>query len=102
MDREKVVKGLEHCKIGDCVGCPYDQIRKESLHGKHYKLELVCNEQLTEDILALLKEDETRIQYLNDHIEMCKEEVERLHKEQENASKRKPVIVCPHCGKKVK
>lgn len=25
-----------------------------------------------------------------------------LLKEQENASKRKPVIVCPHCGKRVK
>ena len=25
-----------------------------------------------------------------------------LLKEQENASKRNPVIVCPHCGKRVK
>lgn len=55
-DMEKVIKGLEHCKIGDCAGCPYDQIREESLHGKRDKLELVCNEQLTEDILSLLKE----------------------------------------------
>ena len=54
------------------------------------------------DALALLKDDETWIQYLNDHIAMCKEEVERLYKEQENASKRNPVIVCPHCGKRVK
>ena len=56
MDRENVIKGLEHCKIGDCVGCPYDKIREESLHGKHDKWELVCNEQLTEDILSLLTE----------------------------------------------
>lgn len=56
MDRENVINGLEHCKIGDCVGCPYDPIREESLHGKHDKWELVCNEQLTEDILSLLKE----------------------------------------------
>lgn len=55
-DMENVVKGLECCKIGDCVGCPYDQIREESLHGKHDKWKLVCNEQLTEDILSLLKE----------------------------------------------
>lgn len=54
-DMEKAIKGLEHCRIGDCVGCPYDQIREESLHGKHDKWELVCNEQLTEDILSLLK-----------------------------------------------
>jgi hypothetical protein len=25
-----------------------------------------------------------------------------LLKEQENASKRNPVIICPHCGKRVK
>lgn len=56
LDRENVIKGLEHCKIGDCVGCPYDQIREESLHGKRDKWELVCNEQLTEDILSLLTE----------------------------------------------
>lgn len=64
MDREKVIKGLEHCKIGDCVGCPYDQIKEESLHGKHDKYVLVCNEQLTEDILALLKEQEEETQNL--------------------------------------
>lgn len=59
-DREKAISGLEHCKIGDCVGCPYDQIREESLHGKHDKWELVCNEQLTEDILAILEEREVK------------------------------------------
>ena len=56
LDIENVIKGFEHCKIGDCVGCPYDQIRKESLHGKRETWELVCNEQLTEDILSLLTE----------------------------------------------
>ena len=30
------------------------------------------------------------------------EKVKELLKEQENASKRNPVIVCPHCGKRVK
>ena len=58
MDREKAINGLEHCKRGYCAGCPYDLIREESLHGKHDKWGLVCNEQLTEDILALLKEQE--------------------------------------------
>ena len=55
-----------------------------------------------DETIVLLKDDETWIQYINDHIAMCKEEVERLYKEQENASKRNPVIVCPHCGKRVK
>ena len=58
MDRENVIKGLEHCKHGYCNGCPYDQIREESLHGKHDRLGLVCNEQLTEDILSLLRAEE--------------------------------------------
>lgn len=58
VELDKVIKGLEHCKIGKCVECPYDQIKEESLHGKHDKWELVCNEQLTEDILSLLKEQE--------------------------------------------
>lgn len=60
IDSEKAVNGLEHCKNGDCVGCPYDRIREESLHGKHDKWKLVCNEQLTEDIVAILKEREVR------------------------------------------
>ena len=30
------------------------------------------------------------------------DDVLALLKEQENASKRNPVIVCPHCGKRVK
>ncbi len=58
MTRKEVINGLEHCKTGDCVGCPYDQIKEESLHGKHNKWKLVCNEQLTEDVLSLLKEQE--------------------------------------------
>ena len=87
IDREKVINGLEQCISADktCFGCPYDGTN--------------CTITLSADALAMLNEDETRIQYLKDHIAMYKEEVER---EQENASKRNPVIVCPHCGKRVK
>ena len=86
MDREKVINGLEHCKIGDCVGCPYDQIREESLHGKHDKWELSCNEQLTEDILSLLKEQEEQIKTRDESLEKAREEIKWLRgmlKEQE-------------------
>lgn len=24
VDRDKVIRGLEHCTTGDCEGCPYD------------------------------------------------------------------------------
>lgn len=34
-------------------------------------------------------------------IQGCKDAIALLN-EQENASKRNPVIVCPHCGKRVK
>ena len=56
-----------------------------------------------------MKEYNVPIQSLIDHIKTAidvdpwaKEMVEELLKEQENASKRNPVIVCPHCGKRVK
>lgn len=98
IDREKVIKGLEHCISryvdGLCDDCPY-----MGELDKSYMIPMKCKEIIMRDALDLLKDDETRIQYLKDHIAMCKEEVER---EQENASKRKPVIVCPHCGKRVK
>ena len=44
--------------------------------------------------------------YKNGEYLDCREELLTdalsLLKEQENASKRNPVIVCPHCGKRVK
>lgn len=40
-------------------------------------------------------------QFRCDGQQMMKDALELL-KEQENASKRNPVIVCPHCGKRVK
>lgn len=92
MDRDKVIKDLEEYRDREFV--------KEGItvfdNDPRYRKLIIGN------ALALLKDDETWIQYLNDHIAMCKEEVERLYKEQENASKRNPVIVCPHCGKRVK
>ena len=54
MDREKVIKGLEHCIINhdsrDCTSCPY-------YHGD-------CVDDLCADALALLKEQEEKIRQL--------------------------------------
>jgi hypothetical protein len=73
MDREKVIKGLECCIQSDIgVFCSEDC--------PYYDVDdedNSCETQMKQDALALLKE-------------------------QENASKRNPVIVCPHCGKRVK
>ena len=49
-DVEKVINGLECCKHGDCVNCPYDELKTNESH------KLICNAQLTEDILSLIKE----------------------------------------------
>ena len=71
-DREKVIKGLEICSTAH---------RDGSYHCGDCPYESdednVCGEKLCADALALLKE-------------------------QENEKKRNPVIVCPHCGKRVK
>ena len=53
IDKEKVIKGLEHCKTGRCDSrCPYNHIN------------VGCRKQLDEDILALLKEQEKQIEQL--------------------------------------
>ena len=78
MDMEKVIKGVHDARryledrewVDKSVGVHIDALN---------------------DALALLNDDETRIQYLNDHIAMCKEEVERLHKEQEAIKPRSKV-----------
>lgn len=74
-DREKVKAELNEI-VEQCRGMDYIGFSTITEH---------C-----QNILALLKDDETRIQYLKDHIAMCKEEVERLHKEQE-------VVRCKDC-----
>ena len=93
-DREKVIKGLMACVIGDCVGesCPYhhdvaDRVRAIS-----------CETELLRDALALLKEQETHWVEETDrtnhyHCAVCGYVtgiVARMHK------------FCPECGRKVK
>ena len=57
VDREKVIRGLETCicfgngTLYDCTGCPYDT--KE--------LVTKCITKMQEDVLELLKEQETSI-----------------------------------------
>ena len=52
MDREKVIKWLEHCISADetCEGCPYEGT--------------TCTTTLNADALAMLKEQQTRIDAL--------------------------------------
>jgi len=71
-DREKVIKGLSN----HVYGHPHTRCHKCPYWGTGAHGSSECTV-LFADALALLKE-------------------------QENASKRNPVIVCPHCGKRVK
>ena len=65
-DREKVIKGLEHCKresehIDDnpCNGCPYYELKE-------------C-QQMMADALALLKGQETEISRIsNEYLDLAK------------------------------
>ena len=73
-DREKVIRGLECC-IRHGENAEVGCGRKDECPYEQNGLK--CWLDLNRDALAMLKE-------------------------QENASKRNPVIVCPHCGKRVK
>lgn len=64
IDREKVMKGLEHCTsfggtYTPCNGCPYDDDAEEH-----------CQSRLHEDALALLKEQEPRVM-MKEEIVLC-------------------------------
>lgn len=53
MDREKVIKGLEHCSSSlGCYECPYSEIDQRTIE---------CQLELDRDALALLKEQEAWI-----------------------------------------
>jgi len=55
-DREKVIKGLEHCDFGASGTC----YEKECPYYQSHD----CTDELKNDILALLKEQEHRIEQL--------------------------------------
>ena len=79
MDREKVVKGLEFTK----AMITFNPSTGEDIEPGNLNEENKTTYDACVGAIAMLKDDETRIQYLKDHIAMCKEEVERLYKKQE-------------------
>jgi len=83
MDIEKVIKGLECCtRLGCHHGCEYKSNGYSAM---------TCRQELEKDALALLKEQENDIH----HMRLIIDEFEK-------EKQRNPVIVCPHCGKRVK
>ena len=67
-DREKVIKGLERCKLYNklnCDKCPYDYNGRGN--GKSE-----CTAELATDTLALLKEQEAEIRQLRLALDIAK------------------------------
>lgn len=87
-DMEKVIKELKRCVL---------VTTKE--YGKQEYVEIPY--ELYKNALALLKEQEHKDKMFH-ALEEDWKRLRALLKEQENARKRNPVIVCPHCGKRVK
>lgn len=58
MDREKVIKALQNCSVQNdvgCQGCPYFEERET--YGHEW-----CTTSMAQDALALLKEQEEKIE----------------------------------------
>lgn len=60
IDREKVIKGLEHCSEDGCKECPYEQ---DCTMADGFS-------ELASDALALLKEQEKRINELEEKLRL--------------------------------
>lgn len=58
MDREKVIKGLEHCRKTSCESCPYNATDVKSSNP------ICLIDEMLSDAIALLKEQQERIETL--------------------------------------
>ena len=103
MDREKVIKGLERCKLYNkvnCDKCPYDYNGRGN--GKSE-----CTAELAEDALALLKEQEAKTgtwiektDYMGDtyyDCSVCGESWTTI----DGTPWQNGMNYCPHCGAKM-
>ena len=74
IDREKVIKGLERCKLYNkvnCDKCPYDYNGRGNEKNE-------CTAELVSDAIALLKEHEQDIQNLIADLDDLRKEHEKL------------------------
>lgn len=94
VDREKVIKGLEHCgQPTECDGCPYDS----EMGG--------CFRYLKADALNLLKEQEPiepKVDVDEWRCGNCGHELEHQELLGENVLFHEQYSYCPQCGKAVK
>ena len=89
MDREKVIKGLEHCSSdAGCKGCPYG----ESENGH------VCSFSCIQDALVLLKEQEDGYKnILSDYEDLAREHEKLLDKKIPLITNGQEVVRCKDC-----
>ena len=96
VDREKIIKGLETCSIKTgalrCLECPYTKEERNT--------DKWCTRGLHRDILALLKEQESKIGHWidsagNDKCSVCGATYSDLYPDYQNTH------YCPNCGAKM-
>lgn len=94
-DREKVIKGLERCKLMNkinCDKCPYDYNGRGN--GKSE-----CTAELAEDVLELLKEQEEEIENLKQTAQSMMEGIV-VSVPMENPCSSCQEFNCDYCGYK--
>lgn len=84
MNKEQVKDALERCLNCRCPGCPYEGMRK-------------CIDVLLKDALTLITEQEEHIEMLQQDIDGCGEEIERLEKAISDQNEQ-----CWNCNKSAK
>lgn len=101
IDREKVIKGLEHCLEDGCSGCPYNEncdVFDNAFSGT-----------LVKDALELLKEQEPVKPTVSVDTWICSKCGHTLESQELIDDKENPQVLvheqyeyCPCCGRKIK
>ena len=98
-DREKIIKGLEHCSSSlGCYECPYSEIDQRTIE---------CQLELDRDALALLEEQSEKTKFVYDEhtMPMCEKcgfhpfcgYIPTIKWMEERGYKK-----CPSCGRTIK
>ena len=97
-ERDKVIKGLEHCRKTSCESCPYN-----ATDVKNSNPTCLINEMLS-DALALLKRQEGIVPYIDiDEAKcpVCKVKLTRQELIGDDVLFEDFFDYCPHCGKPI-
>ena len=91
-DREKVIKGLEHCSEDGCKDCPYET---DCIMADGFS-------ELAKDVLELLKEQESTVKFSRNYMNYVWSNCGVYINDEIDYMMDKPISFCPACGRKVK